>query len=422
MVMNRSKFGRRWREATGVACAGGGPGRARRHGRGGGFPYTGGGPCAGGFTFTEVMFAVVILGIGFIMIAAIFPVAIRQTAQSTEESLAVTAAERAAATLALRATEGLFPPTAPAGIVNIPVTQFEYHPPLVALGEAYRNVGGTKVISNPDAALQWVSFAGDLVSTVDQRLGFAVAYSRGGVVTNNGAVPPRVILPAPTMRVVMVVAQSRNTPRFNETDATATTSQDVRIPQATPPGVTQWTTQYLDELRTPATLQFKRLRARFLRGENGGPDLIRFTDEGSNMTTGGTGPLDGALAVAPGTFVIIADAGNGNPTLVRQPGDATTNFNARANGRVLRVGQPARGSAARSPTFELVAGQDISSLPPQDRPPYFEGSFGSGSIVEVLVLGRALRDPTRPFNAATNPYVGAAMDVAVYTTTVALRP
>lgn len=379
-------------------------------------------PARRAFTFTEVMFAVVILGIGFIMIAAIFPVAIRQNAQSAEESLAIPAAERAVATISPRAREALFPPTVRPGTVNQSPTIFEYHPPLVALGEAYVNPAGQKVISDNLAAEQWVTFAGDLISTVDQRLGFAVAYGRSGPVTNNFFAPPQVISPGQSMRMVVVVAQSRNSARFNETDSTSAVAHDLRIPKPTPPAVTQWNSQFLDERNTPATLQFKRLRARFLRGENGAPDQIRFTDEGSNMTTGGANVLDGAGAVAPGTFVIIADAGNGNPTTVRSASDPTTNFNARANGRVLRVGQPARGSAARSPTFELVPGQDVSALPAADRPPYFEGSFGTGSIVEVLVLGRALRDPSLPFNASTNPYVGLPMDIAVYTTTVGLRP
>lgn len=38
------------------------------------------------FTFTEVMFAVMILGLGFIMVAALFPVGIAQTKANTEET------------------------------------------------------------------------------------------------------------------------------------------------------------------------------------------------------------------------------------------------------------------------------------------------------------------------------------------------
>ena len=40
----------------------------------------------GGFTFTEVLFAVLILGIGFIMIAGIFPVSLQQTRLNQEET------------------------------------------------------------------------------------------------------------------------------------------------------------------------------------------------------------------------------------------------------------------------------------------------------------------------------------------------
>src|SRR5262245_7973582 len=40
------------------------------------------------FSFTEIMFAVIILGIGFIMVAAIFPVALQQAKTTSEETTA----------------------------------------------------------------------------------------------------------------------------------------------------------------------------------------------------------------------------------------------------------------------------------------------------------------------------------------------
>jgi prepilin-type N-terminal cleavage/methylation domain-containing protein len=49
-----------------------------------------------GFTFTEVMFAVILLGIGFIMLAGMFPVAIQQTQTNVQESTASTTAQGAA--------------------------------------------------------------------------------------------------------------------------------------------------------------------------------------------------------------------------------------------------------------------------------------------------------------------------------------
>jgi prepilin-type N-terminal cleavage/methylation domain-containing protein len=382
-----------------------------------------------GFTFTEVMFAVVILGIGFIMVAAIFPVAIRQNAQSAEESLAITAAERGMATLQARASRTMLPATANTVTLAVP-PYVEYHAPFIALGEAYNAPSG-KVVNNVAAAQQWVNLSGDLISTTDARLGFAVAWARQGTIVYTGVTPPLVIDPASSARMIVVVAQSRERPRFNDTDASASVNRDLRIPKTTTPGVTQWQTQYVDDLQSTATLQFKRLRARFLLGENGAPDQVQFTDAGSNMTTGGPSPLDGVGAVAPGTFLIVADAGNGSPIIVKSSSDPTTNFNARANGRVFRIGNPVAGT--RSPTFELIPGQDLTSIPLRtglstadqsgmDRPPYFTGSFGTGSIVEVLVLGRTLRDPSIPFNASTNPYVGQPMDIAVYTAPVGLLP
>jgi len=52
-----------------------------------------------GFSFAEVMFAVVILGIGFIMVAAIFPVAIQQTQMTGEENIAAALARQAASSI-----------------------------------------------------------------------------------------------------------------------------------------------------------------------------------------------------------------------------------------------------------------------------------------------------------------------------------
>jgi type II secretory pathway pseudopilin PulG len=48
-----------------------------------------------GFSFTEILFSVIILGIGFIMVAAIFPVAIQQGKVTTEEGTAAGVAREA---------------------------------------------------------------------------------------------------------------------------------------------------------------------------------------------------------------------------------------------------------------------------------------------------------------------------------------
>jgi type II secretory pathway pseudopilin PulG len=47
---------------------------------------TGGGNKRGGFTFLEVLFAIIVLGVGFIMVAAMFPAALKQTQAAVEDA------------------------------------------------------------------------------------------------------------------------------------------------------------------------------------------------------------------------------------------------------------------------------------------------------------------------------------------------
>lgn len=54
------------------------------------FPRSGHSRYHRGFSFLEILFSVIIIGIGFVMIAAVFPVAIAQTQSNVNESTAVT--------------------------------------------------------------------------------------------------------------------------------------------------------------------------------------------------------------------------------------------------------------------------------------------------------------------------------------------
>src|SRR5205823_5837814 len=62
-----------------------------------------------GFSFTEIMFAVIILGVGFIMVAAIFPVAIQQAKSTSEETTAAAVARGAATYIGGVLTDGTGP-------------------------------------------------------------------------------------------------------------------------------------------------------------------------------------------------------------------------------------------------------------------------------------------------------------------------
>src|SRR4051812_32414628 len=66
-----------------------------------------------GFAFTEILFAVMVLALGFIMIAAMFPVTIRQTQSTMEEATAASVAKGAMDYLQTVATDKMFPITVP---------------------------------------------------------------------------------------------------------------------------------------------------------------------------------------------------------------------------------------------------------------------------------------------------------------------
>ncbi|MEZ0266052.1 MAG: hypothetical protein ACAI43_15090 [Phycisphaerae bacterium] len=80
-----------------------------------------------GFNFTEVMFAVMILGLGFIMVAAMFPVTIRQTATNMEEAAGANLVKGAVQALQSVANEDTFPQTGTgdqADVLPLDLTKF----------------------------------------------------------------------------------------------------------------------------------------------------------------------------------------------------------------------------------------------------------------------------------------------------------
>ena len=74
--------------------------------------------CFPGFTFIEVLFAVILLGIGFIMIAGVFPVAIQQTAAVSDETQGTAIARDAIKKIQMVADNEVTGATPPPGSTN----------------------------------------------------------------------------------------------------------------------------------------------------------------------------------------------------------------------------------------------------------------------------------------------------------------
>lgn len=141
-----------------------------------------------GFNFAEVLFAVMILGIGFIMVAAMFPVAIQQSRASTNETVAARIADAAREILQANATAGALP-----------------------------QIGGT-VQAPHDNLVRRIK--NDLIFAADPRYGWTVLYQRGT---------------ADYARVFIVVMQVQNRAAYTGDDLINTSADPIFNPSTFQP-------------------------------------------------------------------------------------------------------------------------------------------------------------------------------------------
>jgi len=142
-----------------------------------------------GFAFTEVLFAVMVLGIGFIMIAAMFPVTIKQTQSTYEESAGAGMAREAIAYLQSQASEANFPTTSPnAGQPAQVYTMFD----------------------NPKMKKKegWFATRGNYINSKNQRLAWVPLYLREQ--TKFGI--------SPFAQVIVIALQARNMEQYEPAD------------------------------------------------------------------------------------------------------------------------------------------------------------------------------------------------------------
>ena len=169
----------------------------------------------GGFSFAEVLFAVIILGVGFILVAAIFPVAIQQTQSTVEDAAAAAAARQAAGVISAVPTAVPNPqylpfPTSAQLMTNpsVAVAQLTLFPPTV---KAYVPPPATAIptagtvpppaIVVPFTGPRLDAVRGNLVNATDGRFAYVPFYRR-----ENGA---------PVAQLIVIAVTARNRPVFD---------------------------------------------------------------------------------------------------------------------------------------------------------------------------------------------------------------
>ena len=235
------------------------------------------------FSFVEIMFAVMILGVGFIMIAGIFPVALTQTQANGSETIACNVAQGAVNYLSsLPNTAALM--SADASAAGLPGLGTVHHFGNSSRSKYPSNVTFQGKSVDGDLVL-WNQTAGNAIMAEDPRFGWVALYRR---VTD-----PVTYQPQNSAQVFVFVAQARNHSAYGPADLIAANNP-------------------YDPIATPTLVAHQ---ASFVLA-SGSPDTITFQ--------GNPG------FVAPGAFVVVQyDAGsNGNS----------------ATGWVLRVGNSKNNS------------------------------------------------------------------------------
>jgi Tfp pilus assembly protein PilV len=266
-----------------------------------------------GFSFAEVMFAVVILGIGFIMVAAIFPVAVEQT-QATGDEAAASALARDVMKVIQSTTAGDYPNT----VADTGKT---------AITEPFS--------SQPSLPPLWSQVSGQLISVTDPRYACVPFFCT----SQDG-----------TVQITLLIVRRWSYPAYTQTDI-----ENDLIPR----GIS------VDSIT---------------HGADGTDSIVidKMTDR--------TGMYQ---SVAPGTFIIITNFGDGTPS-----------------GRTFRVASK-KAETSESVTWTL----DIANgLQPGE-------SHNTGSPISAAVIGRDLGDPSSSAGIG-NSFIGPSQDVAVYTTYV----
>lgn len=349
-----------------------------------------------GFSFVEILFAVMIMGMGFIMIAVIFPVGVQRTKANFDETQAAAMGRSAFDTLSQSVLAGDFPATGnavgtPGVMVPMQTQDVNFSSPTSS--------GITTAISNDAAALL---ASQNMISTSDPRFAWVPLYRRDleSQVVNGQAAN----VAGRSMQISMILV---NRSTSYSTPETFTINQKTR-----------W-------------LEPRRIALSIDTSQADGPITVGAPQNPS--PTGADANISNQYAAASGAFVVVADdrlvstnAGAmiavsdstkaGYPTPNDAPGPADWAFvKGKLNGHVYRLGNESGTNFDFYPGFSLDS--EVFT--------YYSSGTNSYRKVTVQKLGNAqayvVGRNRRAANGTADDFEGFAQDVAYYTGIVYLK-
>jgi hypothetical protein len=329
-----------------------------------------------GFAFTEVLFAVMVLGIGFIMIAAMFPVTIRQTQNTMADVVGANEAKAAIAYMQTIASDANFPVTVP----NFPPGKPDPSKPsqLFSLQDApYLPTSVTPAPPNG-----YMSIRGNFVNPNNPRIAWLPVYRRGVRLNGKNAAGDPNVVGDPFAQVFVFAIQSRNRTQYYPWPDPGRPYSDFDVPPNPAPG----------EVSTlsPRSLQVVvKYNISTLRGELTIPDALA------------------RQWAAPGAYVIIANDLNANAPL---------NTPGQSNGRVYQLSSLVNAATG---TWDLMPGSDMIRKSNTGTPIVGDDNdLPATPPTTAYMIGRGYSNPLD----ATEGYAGATQDIAVYTGYIQIPP
>jgi type II secretory pathway pseudopilin PulG len=324
-----------------------------------------------GFTFIEVLFAVILLGIGFIMIAGVFPVAIQQTAAVSDETqgtaIARDAIKKIQAVADSMGSNALFPAT---GSIAAPQVW------AITTNPASNNMLTTPGNNNGLMA----ALGADSFFTADHRYGWVGFYRRDSITS-------------PFAQVYVIALQNPNFPNYLYTSVANT------IPGPIPPPVPP-STYGNSPLAAPTAA--KSIQAAFFYNQDGTTTVVLQNFPTYSASTGpGTG--GGGPNGATGAFLLVADTNSGTP--------------ANLVGRFFRLGNAAStavlpsGYTLPSTPYQIFTLQPGWDITPADN---IAVSTGSPAFTpDIWLMGAAPMPDPGGSGEFTGPFSGPNQDIGV---------
>jgi type II secretory pathway pseudopilin PulG len=331
-----------------------------------------------GFSFIEVLFAVILLGIGFIMIAGVFPVAIQQASAVSDETQGMLIARDAVRKLQAIGDQpgagALFTPCVAGGVVA-PIVQ-----PIGANQGLLTALGNDGLFSS-DHRYSWLGFYRRDSTTSPFAQVFVIAlenpnfanYQGNPSTMPSGTIPPPICPPLPQNPVGNTNGNSYGNPYgFAPSVITSGTTAGEPAPTAT------------------VTLNYDT---------NSGNSSVTFASQTLNAVSG--------------AYLLICDDLTTPPNNTPPAGVIAPVL----NGRILRLGTEITVSGGAQ-TFNLQPGFDLQTAPPGTQSPDLTllttANNNKGTNVNVYIIGRAptLNTTSGITNDYTGPFTGPNQDIA----------